>query len=126
VIKASGVTFTVSLLERMIEERAGGDPERAHEIRKDLNEIVGVDLAAIKPGSPEAERLKQELIRRKEWSQYLEVGIGPDAEIFSKSPVLSAMGHGDKVGLHPDSQWNNPEPEIVLAVDSTGRTVGAT
>lgn len=126
VVKASGVTFTISLLERMIEERAGGNPERAHEIRNGLRDVVGVDLVAIKPGSPEAERLKQELIRRNEWSQYLEVGIGPDAEIFSKAPVLSSVGFGCPVGLHPDSQWNNPEPEIVLAVASTGSAVGAT
>jgi len=126
VVKASGVTFTISLLERMIEERAGGNPERSHEIRSRLNAMVGIDLETIKPGSPEAECLKQELIRRDAWSHYLEVGIGPDAEIFSKAPVLSSVGFGDPVGLHPDSQWNNSEPEIVLAVASTGRAVGAT
>ncbi len=125
-IKACGVTFAVSLLERVIEEQAGGNPARADELRSSLLKDIGADLSAIKPGSPEAEKLKQEFIARGAWSQYMEVGIGPYAEVFSKSQPMSAVGFGADVGLHPESKWNNPEPEIVLAVNSRAQTVGAT
>jgi len=125
VIKASGVTFVASLLERVIEEQARGDATKAEGIRKSLQGILGDNLAGIVPGSAEAERVKQVLISQGAWSQYLEVGIGPDAEIFTKAPVLSAVGTGAHVGIHPNSHWNNPEPEIVLAVSSRGVTVGA-
>jgi fumarylacetoacetate (FAA) hydrolase family protein len=125
-IKACGVTFAVSLLERVIEEQAGGDAVRADALRKSLLESIGSDLSSIKPGSPEADKLKQEFIRRGAWSQYMEVGIGPYAEVFSKSQPMSAVGFGADVGLHPDSRWNNPEPEIVLAVNSKRKVVGAT
>ncbi|MYN26868.1 fumarylacetoacetate hydrolase family protein [Duganella levis] len=125
-IKACGVTFAVSLLERVIEEQAGGNPARADELRSSLLKDIGADLSAIKPGSPEAEKLKQEFIARGAWSQYMEVGIGPYAEVFSKSQPMSAVGFGADVGLHPESKWNNPEPEIVLAVNSRAHTVGAT
>lgn len=126
VIKASGVTFMVSLLERLIEERAGGDAQRAQAIRESLQQAIGAELSEIKPGSDSAMQLKEELIRRGEWSQYLEVAIGPDAEIFSKAPPMAAVGMGQRIGLHPASEWNNPEPEIVLAVDSQGQAKGAT
>jgi fumarylacetoacetate (FAA) hydrolase family protein len=126
VIKASGVTFVSSLLERVIEEQARGDASKAEGIRQSLQGILGDNLADIVPGSAEAERVKQVLIAQGAWSQYLEVGIGPDAEIFTKAPVLSSVGTGAKVGIHPQSHWNNPEPEIVLAVSSRGATVGAT
>jgi fumarylacetoacetate (FAA) hydrolase family protein len=125
VIKASGVTFVASLLERVIEEQARGDASKAEGIRESLQNILGDNLAGIVPGSAEAERVKQVLISQGAWSQYLEVGIGPDAEIFTKAPVLSAVGTGAHVGIHPKSHWNNPEPEIVLAVSSRGVTVGA-
>jgi fumarylacetoacetate (FAA) hydrolase family protein len=125
-IKACGVTFAVSLLERVIEEQAGGDAGRAEELRKTLLKDIGADLSAIKPGSPEAEKLKQQFIARGAWSQYMEVGIGPYAEVFSKSQPMSAVGFGADVGLHPASNWNNPEPEIVLAVNSRAQVVGAT
>jgi fumarylacetoacetate (FAA) hydrolase family protein len=125
VIKASGVTFVASLLERVIEEQARGDATKAEGIRKSLQGILGDNLAGIVPGSAEAERVKQVLISQGAWSQYLEVGIGPDAEIFTKAPVLAAVGTGAHVGIHPNSHWNNPEPEIVLAVSSRGVTVGA-
>ncbi|MBV8628875.1 MAG: fumarylacetoacetate hydrolase family protein [Paraburkholderia sp.] len=125
-IKACGVTFAVSLLERVIEEQAGGDASKALEVRRMITELIGTDLAKIKPGSDAAMKLKDELVRRGAWSQYMEVGIGPDAEVFSKSQPMSAVGHGDAVGLHPESRWNNPEPEIVLAVNSAGQIVGAT
>jgi fumarylacetoacetate (FAA) hydrolase family protein len=125
-IKACGVTFAVSLLERVIEEQAKGDPARAASLREEMQETIGSDLSAIRPGSEAAARLKQGLIARGLWSQYMEVGIGPDAEVFSKSQPMSAVGHGADVGLHPSSQWNNPEPEIVLAVNSSGTVVGAT
>jgi fumarylacetoacetate (FAA) hydrolase family protein len=124
-IKACGVTFAVSLLERVIEEQAGGDKGRAEALRRTLLEDIGSDLSAIKPGSEAAEKLKQEFIRRGAWSQYMEVGIGPYAEVFSKSQPMSAVGFGADVGLHPASQWNNPEPEIVLAVNSRAQAVGA-
>ena len=124
-IKACGVTFAVSLLERVIEEQAGGDAARADTLRKSLLESIGSDLSSIKPGSPEAEKLKQAFIARGAWSQYMEVGIGPYAEVFSKSQPMSAVGFGADVGLHPDSKWNNPEPEIVLAVTSQRKVVGA-
>ncbi len=124
-IKACGVTFAVSLLERVIEEQAGGDASRANELRAAMQECLGTDLSAIKPGSPAADKLKVDLGARGMWSQYMEVGIGKDAEVFSKSQPMSALGFGADVGLHPDSKWNNPEPEIVLAVNSRAEVVGA-
>ena len=125
-IKACGVTFAVSLLERVIEEQAKGDPARASALRAEMQSCMGSDLSAIEPGSEAAERLKGDLIARGLWSQYMEVGIGPYAEVFTKSQPMSAVGHGADVGLHPDSKWNNPEPEIVLAVNSQGKVLGAT
>jgi fumarylacetoacetate (FAA) hydrolase family protein len=125
-IKACGVTFAVSLLERVIEEQAKGDPARAAALRAQMQECIGADLSAIRPGSPAAAALKQDLVARGIWSPYMEVGIGPDAEVFTKAQPMSAVGAGAAVGLHPDSHWNNPEPEIVLAVNSKGEPVGAT
>ncbi|WP_233857763.1 fumarylacetoacetate hydrolase family protein [Paraburkholderia sp. HD33-4] len=125
-IKACGVTFAVSLIERVIEEQAGGDPAKAKEVRETIASTIGSDLSKIKPGSEAAMKLKAELERRDAWSQYMEVGIGPDAEVFSKSQPMSAVGFGADVGLLAASVWNNPEPEIVLAVNSRGDIVGAT
>jgi len=125
-IKACGVTFAVSLIERVIEEQAGGDPAKAKEVRETIAQTIGTDLSKIKPGSEAAMKLKAELERRDAWSQYMEVGIGPDAEVFSKSQPMSAVGFGADVGLLAASVWNNPEPEIVLAVNSRGGIVGAT
>jgi len=125
-IKAAGVTFAVSLLERVIEEQAKGDPARADALRGQLQETIGTDLSELEPGGEAAMRLKADLSARGLWSQYMEVGIGPDAEVFTKSQPMSSVGHGDAVGLHPLSNWNNPEPEIVLAVNSRAETVGAT
>ncbi|MDR5774876.1 MULTISPECIES: fumarylacetoacetate hydrolase family protein [unclassified Caballeronia] len=125
-VKACGVTFAVSLLERVIEEQAGGDATKAKEVRETINKLIGADLSKIKPGSESAAKLKAELERRGAWSQYMEVGIGPDAEVFSKSQPMSSVGFGADVGLYPTSQWNNPEPEIVLAVNARGEIVGAT
>ncbi|RAR62862.1 MULTISPECIES: fumarylacetoacetate hydrolase family protein [Halomonadaceae] len=124
-VKACGVTFAVSLLERVIEEQAGGDPQRASELRREIQSLIGGDLSRIQPGSPQALALKADLQARGAWSQYMEVGIGEDAEVFSKAQPLSSMGFGDTVGLHPASRWNNPEPEIVLAVDAFGAPKGA-
>ena len=126
VIKAAGVTFAISMLERVIEERARGNPAAAAAIRAEIRRLVGDDLARLRPGSPQAMRLKEVLIAQGAWSQYLEVGIGVDAEVFTKAPVLSAVGTGMDAGLHPKSVWNNPEPEVVLMVSSAGRVVGAT
>ncbi len=125
-VKACGVTFAESMLERVIEERAKGDPSAADGIRSDLRQAIGVDLGAVVPGSPEAVRLKDMLIERGMWSQYLEVGIGPDAEVFTKAQPMSAVGTGAEIGIHSASSWNNPEPEIVLVVNARGETVGAT
>jgi fumarylacetoacetate (FAA) hydrolase family protein len=125
VLKAAGVTFAVSMLERVIEERARGNPASADSIRKEVVRLVGDDLSRLRPGSAEAMRLKQVLIEQNAWSQYLEVGIGPDAEVFTKAPVLSSVGTGMDAGLHPKSTWNNPEPEVVLVVSGSGRIVGA-
>jgi len=125
-VKAAGVTFVTSLLERVIEEQARGDKDRAASLRDELVAIVGDDLAKVRPGSLEAQNLKQVLIDKGAWSQYLEVGIGPDAEIFTKCPPMAAVGTGAEIGIRADSSWNNPEPEIVLAVNSTGKVVGAT
>ncbi len=124
-LKAAGVTFVDSMLERVIEERAEGDPQEAEAIRKVIKDAIGDDLAAIVPGSPEAAQLKEALIERELWSQYLEVGIGPDAEIFTKAQPMSAVGTGAEIGLHPKSTWNNPEPEIVLILNASGAIVGA-
>jgi fumarylacetoacetate (FAA) hydrolase family protein len=125
-IKAAGVTFVASMLERVIEEQAGGDASKAEAVRAAVVGVIGDNLGSVKPGSPEAAELKEVLIAQGIWSQYLEVGIGPDAEIFTKSQPLSAVGTGAEVGLHPHSHWNNPEPEIVLAVNSRGEVQGAT
>jgi fumarylacetoacetate (FAA) hydrolase family protein len=124
-IKAAGVTFVASMLERVIEEQARGDASRADAVRQAVIGVIGDNLGAVRPGSPEAARLKEVLIAQGVWSQYLEVGIGPDAEIFTKSQPMSAVGTGAQVGIHPESAWNNPEPEIVLAVNSRGETIGA-
>jgi fumarylacetoacetate (FAA) hydrolase family protein len=125
-IKAAGVTFAVSAIERVIEERARGDKARAEALRADLRQRVGDDIRSVKPGSPSAQRLKAALIADGLWSQYLEVAIGPDAEIFTKGPPLSSVGWGDWIGVRSDSAWNNPEPEVVLACDRAGRILGAT
>jgi fumarylacetoacetate (FAA) hydrolase family protein len=125
-IKACGVTFAVSLLERVIEEQAAGDATQADTVRATIAQVIGTDLSRIRPGTPAADSLKRELERRGAWSQYMEVGIGPDAEVFTKSQPMSAVGYGADVGLHPASHWNNPEPEIVLAVNSRATIVGAT
>ncbi len=125
-LKAAGVTFVDSMLERVIEERAEGDPQEAEAIRRVIKGAIGDDLAAVVPGSPEAVALKAALIARELWSQYLEVGIGPDAEVFTKAQPMSAVGAGAEIGLHPKSTWNNPEPEIVLILDAAGAIIGAT
>jgi fumarylacetoacetate (FAA) hydrolase family protein len=124
-VRACGVTFIASMLERVIEEKAKGDPAGAESIRKSLGEEIGAELRAIKPGSPAAMRLKDSLIKRDMWSQYLEVGIGPDAEVFNKAQPMSAVGTGAEIGVLATSSWNNPEPEVVLAVNQAGEVVGA-
>jgi fumarylacetoacetate (FAA) hydrolase family protein len=126
VIKAAGVTFASSLVERVIEEQAKGDASQAEAIRARVLDLLGGSLAHLEPGSAKAQELKDLLIRQGLWSQYLEVGIGPDAEVFTKGPVLSAVGAGAEIGIHPGSDWNNPEPEVVLAVNSRGEIKGAT
>jgi fumarylacetoacetate (FAA) hydrolase family protein len=125
-IKASGVTFAISAIERVIEERCRGDASKADSLRASLRDRIGTDIRSVKPGSDDAKKLKQVLISDGLWSQYLEVAIGPDAEIFTKSPPLSSVGWGDWIGIRSDSAWNNPEPEVVLAVDGAGRILGAT
>ena len=124
-IKAAGVTFVSSMLERVIEEQCKGDPSKADEVRKAVSAVIGKNLTEVVPGSTEAAALKDVLVAQKMWSQYLEVGIGPDAEIFTKAQPMSAVGVGAEIGIHPKSHWNNPEPEIVLAVNSRGEIVGA-
>jgi fumarylacetoacetate (FAA) hydrolase family protein len=126
VVKASGVTFVTSLLERVIEEQAHGDPSKAAAIRARIESLVGGDLAAIRPGSEEARALKNTLIEQGAWSQYLEVGIGPDAEIFTKCAPMASVGLGAEIGILRSSTWNNPEPEVVLIANSRGAVVGAT
>lgn len=126
VLKAAGVTFATSLMERLIEERAAGDPAMADRLRSDLEAVLGTEISSIVPGSAEAARLKTDLQERGLWSQYLEVGLGPDPEVFTKAPVLSAVGCGQQIGVAEGSSWNNPEPEVALVVTSTGRIVGAT
>lgn len=125
-IKACGVTFADSMVERVIEERAAGDPDQAEAIRARVTAVIGNSLIGIDPGSANAMRVKEILQSENLWSQYLEVGIGPDAEVFTKCQPMAAVGHGAAVGLHPISKWNNPEPEIVLAVNSRHQIVGAT
>ena len=125
-VKAAGVTFVASMLERVIEEQARGDASRAEAVRQAVVAVIGDNLRSVVPGSPESAKLKEVLLAQGMWSQYLEVGIGPDAEIFTKAQPMSAVGSGALVGIHPGSQWNNPEPEIVLAANSRGEVVGAT
>ena len=124
-IKASGVTFVASLLERVIEEQARGDPSKADRLRESILSIVGNSLSDVRPGSAQALSLKKMLLDMGVWSQYLEVGIGPDPELFTKCPAMAAVGTGAEIGIHSASEWNNPEPEIVLAVSRRGRVVGA-
>ena len=126
VVKACGVTFAKSMVERVIEERAAGDPKKAEILRANIGDLIGSSLKDIVPGSAKAMEVKDILIKESLWSQYLEVGIGKDAEVFTKAQVLSSVGHGSEVGLHPISNWNNPEPEIVLAVNSKAKIVGST
>jgi len=125
-VKACGVTFAQSMVERVIEEQAAGDPAKADAIRARVTDIIGDSLDQIEAGSEKAAQVKAELIEIGLWSQYLEVGIGPDAEVFSKAQPLSSVGPGAEIGLHPSSTWNNPEPEVVLAVNSKGACHGAT
>ncbi len=125
-IKACGVTFAKSMLERLIEERAKGDPAGASSLRAELTERIGDDLSRVAPGSEAAGELKATLVERGLWSQYLEVGLGADAEIFTKCAPMAAVGTGAAIGVHPASTWNNPEPEVVLVIDARGRVVGAT
>ena len=125
-VKAAGVTFAVSMLERVIEERARGHADAAADIRAEVRRLIGDDLSRLRPGSEAAMALKRVLVEQGAWSPYLEVGIGPDAEIFTKAPPMSAVGTGMDAGVHPMSSWNNPEPEVVLAVSSAGAIVGAT
>jgi fumarylacetoacetate (FAA) hydrolase family protein len=124
-VKAAGVTFAASLVERVIEERAKGDPAKAEAIRADFSTRIGTDLSTVRPGSETAQRLKEALVQEGLWSQYLEVGIGPDAEVFTKCQPMASVGFGADVGVRSDSTWNNPEPEIVLVVDARGRCLGA-
>ncbi|MGE0724889.1 MAG: fumarylacetoacetate hydrolase family protein, partial [Alphaproteobacteria bacterium] len=125
-VKACGVTFARSMLERVIESKAGGDAAAADGIRQTLSSAIGSDLSKVKPGSDAAMRLKAALIERNLWSPYLEVGIGPDAEVFTKCPPMASVGSGFEVGIHPISEWNNPEPEVVLVIAPSGQIVGAT
>jgi fumarylacetoacetate (FAA) hydrolase family protein len=125
-VKACGVTFARSMVERVIEEKAAGNPALAEKVRERVTAIIGDSLRNLKAGSEEAARVKAALIEEGVWSQYLEVGIGPDAEVFTKAQPMSSVGYGADVGLHPISKWNNPEPEIVLAVNSKGEVRGAT
>jgi len=125
-IKAAGVTFVVSLLERVIEEQARGDKAKADALRGEILSLIGTNLSDLVPGSDAAIKVKETLIARGIWSQYLEVGIGPDAEVFTKGQPMSSVGYGADVGLHPMSSWNNPEPEVALVVSSAGDIVGAT
>jgi fumarylacetoacetate (FAA) hydrolase family protein len=124
-VKAAGVTFVASMLERVIEEQARGDPAQADAVRRKIAGVVGDNLRSVRPGSAEAARVKDVLLAEGMWSQYLEVGIGPDAEIFTKVQPMSSVGMGAAIGIHRQSTWNNPEPEIVLAVNARGETVGA-
>ena len=125
-VKAAGVTFAISAIERVIEERARGDFRVAGEIRDKLEERIGGGIRSVVPGSDGAARLKDALIEERLWSQYLEVAIGPDAEIFTKTAPLASVGHGAEIGIRSDSTWNNPEPEVVLVVSSRGEIRGAT
>ncbi|SFH47375.1 Fumarylacetoacetate (FAA) hydrolase family protein [Palleronia marisminoris] len=125
-VKAAGVTFAESMVERVIEEQAAGDPGRAADIRARVAQVIGDSLSGLVPGSDQAAEVKRVLQGEGLWSQYLEVGIGPDAEVFTKCQPMAAVGHGAEIGLHPKSRWNNPEPEVVLAVTSRGEIKGAT
>jgi fumarylacetoacetate (FAA) hydrolase family protein len=125
-VRACGVTFIASMLERVIEEQAKGDPAQAESVRRSIGEEIGGEVRSIKPGSPEAMKLKASLIKRGIWSQYLEVGIGPDAEVFNKAQPMSAVGTGAQIGILQSSSWNNPEPEVVLLINRAGAVVGCT
>ncbi|MDQ0693314.1 fumarylacetoacetate (FAA) hydrolase family protein [Arthrobacter sp. W4I7] len=126
VVKACGVTFVDSMIERVIEERCGGDFHKAAAVRESVLAVLGADIASVQPGSEQARQVKEVLTSKGMWSQYLEVGLGPDPEVFTKAPVLSSVGFGAQIGIPTFSQWNNPEPELVLIVNAQGRVRGAT
>lgn len=125
-IRACGVTFVSSMVERVIEEFSKGDAAKADLIRRSIGDEIGAGIRTVRPGSAKAMQLKESLIKRHLWSPYLEVGIGPDAEVFNKAQPMSAVGVGAEIGIRSDSTWNNPEPEVVLVVNRAGTTVGAT
>ncbi len=125
-IKAAGVTFVDSMLERVIEEATRGDAATAAEARAAILEAIGDDVARLTPGSPEAMAFREAMLAADRWSPYLEVGLGPDAELFTKGSPMSGVGTGMPVGIRSDSDWNNPEPEVVLVIAPDGRIVGAT
>ena len=125
-VRACGVTFVSSMVERVIEEHAKGDSAKAESVRRSIGDEIGAGIRTVRPGSPQAMQLKDSLIKRNLWSPYLEVGIGPDAEVFNKAQPMSAVGVGAEIGIRRDSTWNNPEPEVVLAVNRAGDVVGAT
>ena len=125
-VRACGVTFVSSMVERVIEEHAKGDSAKAESVRRSIGDEIGAGIRTVRPGSPQAMQLKDSLIKRNLWSPYLEVGIGPDAEVFNKAQPMSAVGVGAEIGIRSDSTWNNPEPEVVLVVNRAGATVGAT
>jgi len=126
VVKACGVTFVDSMIERVIEERCSGDFQQAAAVRESVLGVLGADIASVQPGSAQARQVKEVLTAQGMWSQYLEVGLGPDPEVFTKAPVLASVGFGARIGIPSFSSWNNPEPELVLVVDSRGRVRGAT
>jgi fumarylacetoacetate (FAA) hydrolase family protein len=126
VVKACGVTFVDSMIERVIEERCGGDFHQAAAVRESVLAVLGTDIANVQPGSEQSRKVKEVLTSQGLWSQYLEVGLGPDPEVFTKAPVLASVGFGARIGIPSFSQWNNPEPELVLVMDSRGRIRGAT
>jgi fumarylacetoacetate (FAA) hydrolase family protein len=125
-VKACGVTFIDSLMERVIEEHCGGKAAGADEVRREIEAQIGNELRTVRPGTAEADALKSVLQARGLWSQYLEVGLGRQVEIFTKCQPLSAVGVGAEIGVHRESMWSNPEPEVVLAISAAGKIVGCT
>jgi len=119
-VKAVGLTFVNGLLQRFADDNGG-----AATVAK-MEKAAGVALGKILPGSEEAARLRTALMEDGLWNDTLEVGFGPDVELFTKAQPLSAVGTGAEIAVLPTSKQTFAEPEVVLMLNADGKICGAT